>query len=85
MSKIPLKFKKETFKVPYKDEEREHVMHYRPLWEWTLDLLNDEKLASHFVWDAQRLYKYNGNEWVRFYHEPWTGDRFWDIQVSYSF
>ena len=52
-------FKEEIFKAPYKDEEREFKIHYRPLWDWTLDQLNGEKLAPHFVWDTQRLYKYN--------------------------
>ena len=67
--------------MPYKNETRSYDMYFRPIWNWTQDLLEDEQLAPHFVWDAQRLYKYNGDSFVRFYHEPWTGDRFWDVQV----
>ena len=67
--------------MPYKNETKLYDMYFRPIWNWTQDLLEDEQLAPHFVWDAQRLYKYNGNSFVRFYHEPWTGDRFWDVQV----
>ena len=47
-----------------------------------VDLLNNPHLAPHFVWDAERLYKHNGAEFERFYDEPWTADRWWDIQVS---
>ncbi|KAG1859232.1 hypothetical protein F4604DRAFT_1882756 [Suillus subluteus] len=55
--------------------------HALPLWEWALDLLDTPVLAPHFVWDAQRVYKHNGTEFERFYNEPWTGDRWWDVQV----
>ena len=43
--------------------------------------MNDPTLAPHFEWDAQRLSKFNGKEYVRFIHEPYTADRFWEIQV----
>ena len=67
--------------MPYKNELRAYDMYFHPLWNWTQDLLEDQQLAPHFVWDAQHLYKYNGQSFIRFYHEPWTGDRFWDVQV----
>ncbi|EIW77151.1 hypothetical protein CONPUDRAFT_75943 [Coniophora puteana RWD-64-598 SS2] len=55
--------------------------------EWSLDLLHNEQLAPHFVWDAQCMYKHNGKlgddgHYVRFINEPWTADQWWDIQVS---
>jgi len=61
-------------------------MWYRPLWDWVNDLLNDPLLAPHFVWDAERLFKYSTNkqEWIRFIDEPWTADRWWDIQVCFT-
>ncbi|KAK0232083.1 hypothetical protein EDD85DRAFT_792978 [Armillaria nabsnona] len=65
------KFKKETISVPYKDELRNHDVHYRPLWDWTLDLLNDKDLAPHFVWDAVQLFREDKN-----------GNTFWEIQSS---
>jgi hypothetical protein len=43
--------------------------------------VKDPVLAPHFQWDAQRLSKFNGKEFVRFIHEPYTADRFWEIQV----
>ncbi|KAF8427564.1 hypothetical protein L210DRAFT_3614930 [Boletus edulis BED1] len=71
-----------TISVPYKQETLEFEVYTRPLWEWALDLLEDPLLAPHFVWDAQRLYKHDGTRFERFIHEPWTADRWWDIQVS---
>jgi hypothetical protein len=56
-------------------------MHYRPLWDWVLDLLRDSCLAYHFVFDAQHLSKFNGEQFVRFIDEPWTADAFWNAQV----
>ncbi|KAI6095460.1 hypothetical protein F5141DRAFT_1068372 [Pisolithus sp. B1] len=50
------------------------------LWEWALDLLLNPLLVPHFIWDAQRLFKYNGSNYERFYLELWTGDHWWDIQ-----
>ncbi|KAG1904216.1 uncharacterized protein F5891DRAFT_1126635 [Suillus fuscotomentosus] len=55
-------------------------VHVRPLWDWALNLLDNPLLAPHFVWDAQRVYKHDGTDFVRFFDEPWTGDRWWDIQ-----
>ena len=52
--------------------------------DWTLDLLSDQSLFHHFTWDAERLYKYDGESFVRFIDEPRTADRFWEIQVAYS-
>ncbi|PBK58170.1 hypothetical protein ARMSODRAFT_847759, partial [Armillaria solidipes] len=77
------KFKKETISVPYKDELRNYDVHYRPLWDWTLDLLNDKDLAPHFVWDAVQLFREDKNGIrTQFFDEPWTGNTFWEIQSS---
>ena len=65
----------------YKNEERTYNLYARSIWEWALDLLQNPQLAPHFVWDAQRLYKHDGEKYERFFGEPWTGDRWWDIQV----
>jgi hypothetical protein len=46
-----------------------------------LDLLGNESLKPHFVWDAQRLHKHNGTQFERFIHEPWTADNWWNIKV----
>lgn len=66
----------------YKKINYEFEFHHRPLWDWIVAQLEDPKLASCFHWDAQRMFKFNGTTWVRFYEEPWTADMFWDVQVS---
>jgi len=76
-----IKFNMEKVIVPYKKETYEYNMFFRPLWDWATDLLSDPQFAPLFVWDAQRLSKYNGTSFVRFYHEPWTANRMWEIQV----
>ncbi|KAG1837031.1 hypothetical protein DFJ58DRAFT_718946 [Suillus subalutaceus] len=75
-------FVKHDITVPYKKEQRVYETHALPLWDWALDLLANPLLAPHFVWDAQQVFKHNGREFERFYNEPWTGDRWWDIQAS---
>ncbi|KAI6102268.1 hypothetical protein F5141DRAFT_1065743 [Pisolithus sp. B1] len=54
--------------APYKGDDVTFQVHVHPLWDWALDLLQNPLLAPHFVWDAQHLFKYNGDCW-------------WDIQA----
>jgi hypothetical protein len=70
--------------MTYKKNEQVYEVHARPIWDWALDLLDNPLLAPHFVWDACRVYKHNGAQFERFFNEPWTGDRWWDIQVRTS-
>ena len=67
----------------YKNEERHFQVHARPLWSWIVEQVKDPLLASHFHWDAQRLYKYNGysQQWIRFIDEPYTANTMWKVQV----
>ncbi|KAG2132824.1 uncharacterized protein EDB93DRAFT_1242892 [Suillus bovinus] len=74
------RFTKHDITVPYKKEQRVFEVYARPIWDWALDLLDNLLLAPHFVWDAQRVYKHNGTNFERFFSEPWTADRWWDIQ-----
>ena len=78
-----LEFEKHMVVVPYKKVERSYEMHCRPLWDWALGLLDHPRLISRFVWDAERISKFNGSKWVRLYHEPWTANDWWNIQVCY--
>ncbi|PIL29072.1 hypothetical protein GSI_09120 [Ganoderma sinense ZZ0214-1] len=78
-------FKSTDITVPYLREERTFTIFYRPLFDWGLKLAEDPILAPKFVWNAQRLYKFDGSKWVRFIDEPWTADLFWNIQVSITF
>ncbi|KAF8136888.1 hypothetical protein K438DRAFT_2120589 [Mycena galopus ATCC 62051] len=56
-------------------------MYARPLWNWTLDLIQDPRLAPCFVWDAVKMYRHDGTFFVRFWNEPWTADAYWQLQV----
>ena len=53
----------------------------RPLWDWVMDHLINPEIVRHFEWDAQKVFKYDGKNYSRLYTEPWTGKRFWEIQV----
>jgi hypothetical protein len=76
-----VQFEKKDVVVKYKNIERYYDMHSRPLFEWALWHLDHPRIIPHFVWDAERLSKFNGVRWMRFYHEPWTGDHWWNTQV----
>ncbi|KAG1735756.1 hypothetical protein EDB19DRAFT_1896182 [Suillus lakei] len=74
------RFQHDTVSVPFEKEVHKFNMHYRPLWDWALDLLRDQHLAPHFVFDAQCLSKFNGEQFVCFIDELWTADAFWNAQ-----
>ncbi|KAH9958378.1 hypothetical protein BJV74DRAFT_789349, partial [Russula compacta] len=67
-----IKFIKDKVTAPYKNVDRTFEIHYHLLWDWALDLLNDEHLVPHFEWDVCKLFKFNGEEWVQCFNEPWT-------------
>ncbi|KAG2028914.1 hypothetical protein BDR03DRAFT_988094, partial [Suillus americanus] len=46
-------FQKDVVSVKHQDETYEFDMHYRPLWDWALDLLQDSHLAPHCIFDTQ--------------------------------
>ncbi|KAG2751289.1 hypothetical protein P692DRAFT_201839037 [Suillus brevipes Sb2] len=64
-----------TMKIPvtYKRNEQEFEVHTWPIWDWALDLLDNPLLTPHF---------HDGTQFEHFYNEPWTGDRWWDIQSA---
>ncbi|KAI0324005.1 hypothetical protein GY45DRAFT_1314512 [Cubamyces sp. BRFM 1775] len=68
--------------VPYKNEDRTYAMHARDPFEWGISLVKDPLLAPQFVWNSQRLYKYNGTTWERFVDEPDTADRWWEVESA---
>ncbi|KAF7337221.1 hypothetical protein MSAN_02274500 [Mycena sanguinolenta] len=80
-SKKCTNFEKYDVQVLYKNAPQSFQMFARPLWEWTLDLIQDPCLAPCFVWDAVKMYRHNGKSFVRFWNEPWTGNAFWQIQI----
>ncbi|KAJ7687779.1 hypothetical protein B0H14DRAFT_2653696 [Mycena olivaceomarginata] len=73
-------FEKGSVTVTYKKVDKTYNTYTRPLWNWALSLIQDPSLATCFVWDAEKAYKFNGESYVQFYHEPWTADTFWAAQ-----
>ncbi|KAI0700322.1 hypothetical protein BC835DRAFT_1304172 [Cytidiella melzeri] len=73
-------FTAEEITIPYKGQLKTFEFHSRPLWDWILSQVRDPLLAPHFKWDAQRLSKFDGTKWVRFYDEPWTASKFAEVQ-----
>ncbi|KAK7059887.1 hypothetical protein R3P38DRAFT_3523832 [Favolaschia claudopus] len=74
-------FKKGSITVQYtKTEQKTLDTYIRPLWDWTLRIVQDAPLSSCLVWDAEKAYKFNGDSYTRFYHEPWTAEAFWAAQ-----
>ena len=51
--------------------------------DWIASLAKDPKLAPHFEWNSQRLYKFDGEKFVRFFDEPWTGELLWAMEVCF--
>ena len=75
-------FKKTVISVKYQNYESNEDFWHCDLWEWAADIIRNPILADKFVWDACKLSKYNGTDFIPFVHEPWTAHRFWEIQVS---
>ncbi|KAF8833931.1 hypothetical protein BDN67DRAFT_992758 [Paxillus ammoniavirescens] len=75
-------FQKDMIPVSYQNEPtpRTFNMWHRSLWDWACDLLKDPLVGPHFVFDAQHLSKFNGQDFVSFIDEPWTASDFWDLQ-----
>ncbi|KAK0474499.1 hypothetical protein IW261DRAFT_1568476 [Armillaria novae-zelandiae] len=77
-------FKKEKLSLEYKEEIQEYMLHFQPLWDWTLNLLSDPTLSLFFVWDAVKIFQLDEktNTRMRIFDEPWTGDLLWKVQSS---
>ncbi|TFK58364.1 hypothetical protein BDN72DRAFT_751716, partial [Pluteus cervinus] len=75
-------FQKESIPLECQGNEYSYDFYYRPLWDWVTDLLSNPYLASQCTWDAEKLEKFDGKDFVHFIHEPWTGKRFWNIQTQ---
>ena len=73
--------KKKRISVPYQDEKKEFDVWTRPIWTWCEGLLNDKEIVSKFQWDAEKIFKYNGEKFERWIDEPWTADAWWEFQV----
>ncbi|KIK91094.1 hypothetical protein PAXRUDRAFT_150267, partial [Paxillus rubicundulus Ve08.2h10] len=73
-------FEQTIISVLYRKEERQFDVHFHPLWDCATSLLSDPHIGPCAVFDAERLYKYNGNQFEQFIDEPWTADAFLNAQ-----
>jgi len=47
-----------------------------------MDHLTNPEIVKQFEWDAQKVSRCDGESSTRIFTEPWTGKRWWDIQVK---
>ncbi|KAL4063444.1 hypothetical protein J3A83DRAFT_4193087 [Scleroderma citrinum] len=75
-------FTKDIISVqPADDPEPETFPVYHwSLWDWACDLLKDPHVGLNFVFDAQCLSEFDGTSFVCFIDEPWTANKFWNVQ-----
>ncbi|KAH9039002.1 hypothetical protein EDB85DRAFT_1860186 [Lactarius pseudohatsudake] len=73
-------FESSTVSVSYNDEELKFDVYHRALWDWATDLVQSSQLATHFHWDAEKIFRCDEGSSVRVFNEPWSADAFWDAQ-----
>ena len=78
----PMEFERDELSLKFKTTEHEFETFSCPIWGWVLDHLMNSELVRQFEWDAQNVCRYNGSEFTRIHTEPWTGDRWWEVQSS---
>lgn len=76
-----LQYKTTEIKVDGEGYSEPYEVHHTSITDWLSALVTDPYLKDFFVWDAQRLYIYDGHKFERFVDEPYTANRFWIIQV----
>ncbi|KAH9034230.1 hypothetical protein EDB85DRAFT_2088344 [Lactarius pseudohatsudake] len=73
-------FESSTVSVSYNDKELKFDVYHRALWDWATDLVQSSQLATHFHWDAEKIFWCDEGSSVRVFNEPWSADAFWDAQ-----
>lgn len=65
----------------YNDEKIEFPVWRLDTEKWMLDILYSPALAPELRFDAERLFRHDGEKFVRFINEPWTANRWHKVQV----
>ncbi|KAH9032560.1 hypothetical protein EDB85DRAFT_2233424 [Lactarius pseudohatsudake] len=73
-------FELSTVSVSYNDKELKFDVYHCALWDWATDLVQSSQLATHFHWDAEKIFRCDEGSSVRVFNEPWSADAFWDAQ-----
>ena len=76
-----IQFQRHVVTCDFEGEEFKYETWCRPMWDWIMDHLTDPELVCKFEWDAQKVFKYHDGGRSQIFTEPWTGKRFWEIQV----
>lgn len=58
------KFEQRDIAVPHKTGTRSYKTYHQSFWDWALGHVDHPWLIQHFVWDAEKISKYNGSRWV---------------------
>jgi hypothetical protein len=70
-------------KVEWPDETKEHVEFcWREPLEFIRESVTDSSLMPYSHFHASRKYIRRGSQMVRLIDEPWTGDTWYEIEVS---
>ncbi|GJF00191.1 hypothetical protein PsYK624_164700 [Phanerochaete sordida] len=75
-------FEKHTVTEDYRGSPMSYDMHVRNLWDWVQSVVREPRLGPHFQWDAIRMSKWDGSDWLPYVEDPITGSSMWDAQSA---
>ncbi|KAH9036799.1 hypothetical protein EDB85DRAFT_2288078 [Lactarius pseudohatsudake] len=73
-------FELSTVSVSHNDKELKVNVYHHALWDWATDLVQSSQLATHFHWDAEKIFRCDEGSSIHVFNEPWSADTFWDAQ-----
>ncbi|KAG6905321.1 hypothetical protein DXG01_003456 [Tephrocybe rancida] len=73
-------FQHKWMRVTYGKYSKSFDFWNRSLKDWATVILDDNYLGNIAEFESVRLDKFDGEDWVPFYHEPWTAKRMWAVQ-----
>ncbi|KAK7029209.1 hypothetical protein R3P38DRAFT_3267043 [Favolaschia claudopus] len=76
---LGVKFLNATVEANLWGEPKKYTFYYRDPWEWILSLVTDPGLARVSQWQSRRLYYCENGEMERYVHEPFTADRWHEV------
>ncbi|RXW22756.1 hypothetical protein EST38_g3097 [Candolleomyces aberdarensis] len=70
----------EDVEVEYDGEDIKYPLWRVPARDWALSILTNPELSKELRFDAEQLFRHNGEYFVRFINEPWTANTWGDVQ-----
>ena len=68
--------------VPYKKQVHTYDVYSQEIWDYVLQQLQNPLLAPYMNYDAMHMYRYMGDQFIRFIKGPHTAQHMWDLQVQ---